>query len=121
MTGWGGQLAYLDPDASFLVDHELEPVRHVDTLTYSPDQYWATPRLAHAVELSREVASDLRAARTRAAPQRARVLHDYAGPRVVAALREAVPELSLWLVSCARGSATRRGRSDTRSERAARA
>jgi len=94
MTGWGGQLAYLDPDASFLVDYELEPVRHVDTLTYSPDQQWATPRLDHAAELLREVAADLAAARERAAPQRASVLRDYAGRRVVAALGEAVPELA---------------------------
>ena len=94
MTGWGGQLAYLDPDASFLVDYELEPVRHVDTSTYSHDQHWATPRLDHAVALLREVAADIGAARDRAAPQRARVLHDYAGPRVVAALGEAVPELA---------------------------
>ena len=95
MTGWGGQLAYLDPDASFLVDHELEPVRHVDTETYSPDQNWAAPRLDHAVVLLREVAADISAARERAAPQRARVLHDYAEPRVVAALGEAVPECAL--------------------------
>ena len=94
MTGWGGQLAYLDPDASFLVDYELEPVRHVDTLTYSPDQHWATPRLDHAAALLREVAADIGAARERAAPQRARVLHDYAEARVVAALGTAVPELA---------------------------
>jgi hypothetical protein len=94
ITGWGGQLAYLDPDASFLVDYELEPVRHVDAVSYSPDQYWAAPRVDHAAALLREVAADIGSARERAAPQRARVLNDYAGPRVVAAFGEAVPELA---------------------------
>ncbi|HEX5586387.1 MAG TPA: hypothetical protein VFZ17_03705 [Acidimicrobiia bacterium] len=95
MTGWGGQLAYLDPAASFLVDYVLEPARHVDNLSYSSDQHWATPSIDHAAALLREVAADVGAARERAAPQRARVLHEYAPPRVVATLAEAVPELAL--------------------------
>jgi len=95
MTGWGGQLAYLDPETSFLVECELEPVRHDDPSTYSPDQHWATPRLEHAVALLREVAADIGAARSRAAPQRARVLNDYAGPRVVATLADTCPELAV--------------------------
>jgi len=81
MTGWSGQLAYLEPDNSYLVDYDLEPAEHDDALTYSPDQRWATPRFDHAVERLREVAADIGAAQARAAPQRERVLHDYAGPR----------------------------------------
>ena len=94
MTGWGGQLAYLDPAASFLVDYELEPVQHVEADTYAPEQHWAAPRVDHAAALLREVAADIGAARERAAPQRARLLHDFAGPRVVAALDAAIPELA---------------------------
>jgi hypothetical protein len=99
MTGWGGQLAYLDPDASFLVDYELEPVQHVETDTYAPEQHWAAPRVDHAAALLREVAADISVARARAAPQRARLLNAFAGPRVVAALEEAVPELATRRVS----------------------
>ena len=86
---------YLEPDASFLVDYDLEPPQHDDPLTYSPDQHWAAPRLDHAVECLRAVAADIDGAKARAAPQRERVLHDYAGPQVVAMLRDAVPELGL--------------------------
>ena len=95
MTRWGGQLAYLEPAASYLVDYDLEPVKHPDPHTYQPDQHWATSRLEHAVERLREVAADIDAAKARAAPQRERVLNDYAGRRVVATLRDAVPELDL--------------------------
>jgi len=94
ITGWGGQVAYLDPDAAFLVDHALEPVQHDAVLSYSPDQRWAAPRLDHAVELLREVARDLGAARSRAVPLRDRVLHDYSPARVAATLLEVVPELT---------------------------
>jgi glycosyltransferase involved in cell wall biosynthesis len=92
-TGWGGPLEYLDPDASYLVGHDLEPVHHVDAVTYAPDQRWAVPRHDHAVALLREVAADLAAARARAEPQRERVLRDFAGPKVVATLGDEVPEL----------------------------
>jgi len=95
VTGWGGSLAWLEPSTAYLVEHDLEPVRHAEPWTYSPDQHWAVPRRAHAVELLREVAADLHAARQRAAPLRASVLHDYDGSRVVATLSEVVPELGL--------------------------
>jgi hypothetical protein len=94
MTGWGGQLAYLRHESSFLVSYDLEGVRHRDPGTYPPDQRWATPRIHHAVELLRAVARDIDAARRRAAPQRDRILHDYASARVVEALTAAVPEMA---------------------------
>ena len=82
-TGWGGALAYLDADASFLVDVDLVPVEHFEPQSYSPKQRWAEPRLDHAVELFREVAADLGAARRRALPQRDRLRADYTPARVV--------------------------------------
>ncbi len=94
MTGWGGQLAFLDPDTAYLVDYDLEPVRHHSPRSYSPHQHWAVPRLEHAIALLREVATDLTAARRRAAPLQDTVLHDFAGPRVVTQLLHAAPELT---------------------------
>ena len=94
ITGWGGQLAFLDADSAFLVEYDLEPVQHFEPRSYSPDQQWAVARLDHAVELLRAVARDLDAARRRALPLQAKVLADYSPTRVVATLLEAVPELA---------------------------
>lgn len=93
MTGWGGQLEFLDRDATFLVDYDLEPIQHWQPRSYSPDQHWAIPRIDHAVEQMRTVAADLGSARRRAAPLRARVLDDFGPSRVAATLLEVVPEL----------------------------
>jgi len=108
LTGWGGPLAWLDSSTAYLVEHDVVPVQHFEAQSYSPDQHWAEPRREHAVELMREVARDLGAARRRAASLRAQVLHDYAGPRVVATLRAVVPEL---------GSEPARTRSSTTAQR----
>jgi glycosyltransferase involved in cell wall biosynthesis len=81
-TGWGGHLAYLDPDAAWLVDYELVPVRHHEPLSYSADQKWAEPSIENAAQLLREVAADISGARQRAAPLRERVRCDYAGPTI---------------------------------------
>jgi glycosyltransferase involved in cell wall biosynthesis len=114
MTGWGGQLEYLDDDGAFLVDYDLEPVRHWEPTSYAPDQHWAVPRHEHAVELLREIAADLGAARRRAAPLRAKVLHDYAPARVAATLFDVVPELGVATPTISSPGAppapTRRGR-----------
>ncbi|MET0628652.1 MAG: glycosyltransferase family 1 protein [Acidimicrobiia bacterium] len=82
-TGWGGYLEYLTPDDAYLVDHELVPVHHHAHVSYSPDQRWAEPSVAHATEQLQRVAADPAGARRRAAPARERVLHDFA-PNAVA-------------------------------------
>ena len=82
MTGWGGQLTYLDPAATALVESRLVPIVHHVPSSYSPDQHWAEPDVAHAVELMRSVAGDLPAARRRAESQQARVLREFAPARV---------------------------------------
>jgi hypothetical protein len=92
---WGGPLAYLDPDAAFLVEADIEPVVHFGIDSHASDQNWARPRADHAVELLHEIATDVVAARRRAAPLRAHVLTTYAPGRVVETLREQVPELDL--------------------------
>jgi len=93
MTGWGGQLAYLDAQTAYLVDYDLEPTQHWLPRVYGPDQRWAVPRFEHAVERLREVAADLDAARRRAAPACDRVLDDYAPARVAATFLDVVPEV----------------------------
>ena len=65
------------------MDFELVPVEHETPRSYSPDQRWAEPDVAHAAELLRQIAADRRAARRRAAPLQDRVLREYA-PQVVA-------------------------------------
>jgi hypothetical protein len=94
MTGWGGQLAFLDANTSFLVDYKLSSVRHWEPRSYGPDQHWAIPSTDDAVEIMRGIAADLGAARRRAAPLRAKVLHDFAPSRVVDTLLDVVPELA---------------------------
>jgi len=82
-TGWGGPLTYLDRESAWLVDYRLIPVEHETPRSYSPDQRWAEPDVAHAAEMLRQIAADHRAARRRSAPLQDRVLREYA-PRVVA-------------------------------------
>lgn len=89
ITGWGGQLEYLDADAGFLVDYDLVPVRH-GASSYTSDQHWAEPRLDHAVELLRAVAADPVAARRRAATMLPRMRNEFAGPAVARRLTAAV-------------------------------
>ena len=71
VTGWGGPRAFLDDDA-FLVSADLVPVRHFEPQSYAPEQNWVAPRVDHAVELMREVARDITAARRRVARPEAR-------------------------------------------------
>lgn len=112
MTGWGGQLEFLDRDVSFLVDYDLEPIRHWQPRSYSPHQHWAVPRREHAVELLREVAGDIDAARRRAAPLRPRVLDTFAPSRVAATLLDAVPELETAVETAARNRGPTRRRDE---------
>lgn len=112
MTGWGGQLEFLDAERSFLVDYDLEPVRHWAPNLFSPDQRWAVPRLDHAVELLREVSADIVAARRRAATLRASVLNDFAPASVAATLLDVVPELEAAVESAARHRRPTRARDD---------
>lgn len=112
MTGWGGQLDFLDGDSSFLVDYDLQAVQHWLPRSYGREQRWAVPHREHAVELLREVAGDIRAARRRAAPLRARVLDEFASSRVAATLLDVVPELDDAVEATARGRRGRARRSD---------
>jgi glycosyltransferase involved in cell wall biosynthesis len=71
ITGFGGQLDYLPADLSYHVDYKMTPVRRVRGWeSYTEDQLWAEPDLAHARSLMRLVFQDLPAAREKGAKLR---------------------------------------------------
>jgi glycosyltransferase involved in cell wall biosynthesis len=56
ITGYGGQLDYLDPELSYLVDYRLTAVDDPNArLSYSSEQRWADPDLEQAARLMRHV------------------------------------------------------------------
>ena len=66
-TGFGGHLDYLDAATAFLVDYELVPVDDpAGEHSYTAEQTWAEPSVAHGAELLRQVFSDPAAAGRRA-------------------------------------------------------
>ena len=84
MTGFGGQLDYLHPDAAYLVDYALVPVINPQApLSYSPDQRWAEPDIRHGAQLLREVAARPELAKARGRALQARVAERFGGRRVI--------------------------------------
>ena len=92
-TGWGAFLEFLKPENAYLVDYSLSAVEHNAYASYSPDQRWAEPDRDHAVSFLRAIASDLPAARARAAIAQERVLRDYAPSIVARRFRDALGKL----------------------------
>jgi len=75
ITGFGGQLDYLPRDAAYLVDYQLAPVEDdLGKPSFTEDQNWAEPSLAHASALMRAVFSHRDEAARRGAVLRERVL-----------------------------------------------
>jgi glycosyltransferase involved in cell wall biosynthesis len=69
ITGWGGQLEYLPPDAAFLLDHRLIAVEDwLGRGSYQSSQQWARPDMDHAIAWLRWVHAHPREAREKAAP-----------------------------------------------------
>lgn len=65
-TGYSGNLDFMSPANSYLVDHELVPIGP-GAEPYDPDGTWAEPDLEHAAALMREVVADPETARERGA------------------------------------------------------
>ncbi|MBW2313481.1 MAG: glycosyltransferase [Deltaproteobacteria bacterium] len=62
-TGWSGNLDYMTPANSFLVDYRMVPVRAPTLKVYSPEVLgpkarWAEPDPAHAADWLRRLAAD---------------------------------------------------------------
>lgn len=69
ITGYGGQLDFLQPQAAGLVRHTLVPVHDpMGYPSFAPDQNWAEPDLAHARELLRAMVESPEKARDNARP-----------------------------------------------------
>jgi len=64
-TGWSGNLDFMTPENSLLVDHRLVPVGH-DQYPHWRGQEWAEPDVAHAAALLRPVLADPTRGRARA-------------------------------------------------------
>jgi glycosyltransferase involved in cell wall biosynthesis len=56
-TGYSGNIAFMTPENSFLVDHELVPIGP-GSEPYPADDSWAEPDLDHAAALMRQVFED---------------------------------------------------------------
>ena len=72
-TGYSGNLDFMTPDNSWLVDHRLVKVGE-GSPPYPADADWAEPDVEHAARLMREVFEDPAAARERAARGRGELL-----------------------------------------------
>lgn len=64
-TGYSGNLDFMTPENSWLVDYELVPIGQ-GAEPYPPGGEWAEPDIEHAARLMREVHDDPEAARVRA-------------------------------------------------------
>jgi glycosyltransferase involved in cell wall biosynthesis len=94
ITGFGGQLAYLDAESAFLVDYELVAVDDpAGEGSYTGDQHWAEPSIEHAAALLRGVVAEPAEAHARASRARARVVREFSAPAVAAAFLDALTEL----------------------------
>ena len=72
-TGYSGNLDFMTPDNSYLVDHRLVKVGE-GAPPYPPDADWSEPDVDHAARLMREVFEDRVGAAERAARGRAELL-----------------------------------------------
>jgi glycosyltransferase involved in cell wall biosynthesis len=96
ITGFGGQLDYLDDDSAYLVDYELVAVDDpLGGMSYTPDQHWAKPSVAHATALLQQVLCDPDEAAARGERARERMLREFAAPVVAEAFLRELAGLSL--------------------------
>lgn len=91
MTGYGGQLDFLDPELTRLVDYRLVPVHEPTwSASYRPTDRWAEPSLAQAAEHLRGVFEDRQTAREQARRQAERIAREFSREAVLHALLEAL-------------------------------
>ena len=89
-TAYSGNLDFMTPDNSFLIDYELVPVE-APGVAAPPGAVWAEPSVAHAAAVLRSIVDDPAAAaekgRRARAELRERLSHRAAGARMAARLR----------------------------------
>lgn len=93
MTGYGGQLDFLDRRYCQLVDYELTPVKPNRLMaSYSTDQKWAEPGLDSAIAAMREIVEDPRRASRNAGQLAALVRTRFSPAETLRRLREAIDD-----------------------------
>lgn len=91
MTGYGGQLDFLDRRYAHLVEHTMAPVHEPTwSANYRPSDLWAEPDIAHAAGLMRKVYENREWARNRAETLAANLARDYSEAAILAAWRTAL-------------------------------
>lgn len=89
MTGFGGQLDFLDPSAAFLVPYTLIPAIDANP-SYTPDQLWAEPDVKRATGFLRHVFLNQSDSAARGRALRSMVHKKFAPNAVIAAMRTAI-------------------------------
>lgn len=90
-TARGGQLDFLDPEFTALVDYEMVPVcEPAWAASYSPADSWALPSVAEAAARLRDVYENRDRANARAGRQASRIRERFGGATVCEALLRAL-------------------------------
>lgn len=91
MTGYGGQLDYIDPNFTYLVDHEMVPVHEPTwSANYRTSDHWAEPSIDHASQQMREVFQNRQRALDRAAQQAIKIRSEFSTEIVMETLLRAL-------------------------------
>ncbi len=91
MTGYGGQLDYLDPELSWLVPYSMVQVKEPAWPgNYRPNDRWAEPSIGDAAGMLRSVFEDREKARNKAKRQADRIADRFGQEATVATLLKAL-------------------------------
>lgn len=94
VTGFGGPTDYLPRDIAYLVDYHLTPVNDgFSKPSFTEDQHWAEPSIAHASALMREAVSNRAAAARRGAELQSHVIARFAEQTVIGHLLDTLDAL----------------------------
>jgi glycosyltransferase involved in cell wall biosynthesis len=91
ITGYGGQLDYLDPELAYLVNHKMVPVHEPTwSANYRTTDLWAEPSIDHAVNQMREIFENRHDAKKRASQQALKIESAFSTDAVVSTLLRAL-------------------------------
>jgi glycosyltransferase involved in cell wall biosynthesis len=91
MTGYGGQLDFLDPNLARLVDYTMVPVHEPTwSASYKPTDRWANPSVDQAARRMREVFEDQRSAHERARRLSEKIKREFSKEAVLDSLLKAL-------------------------------
>ncbi|MGB5706477.1 MAG: glycosyltransferase [Arenicellales bacterium] len=91
ITGWGGQLDFLDTESAYLVDYKLITVAEFSGFeSYTRDQSWASADVEHGISLLNRVFHDQEEARDKAHRLQKSILEKYTSDVVTKNLVEVI-------------------------------